>query len=588
VQPTLTTRSRRAPAIALVGVLVAISLAASAPTSGSAAPPQQLPNERFGDVAGLSGAPGKPSSPLIDSRLEQLTAIERREGAAAARRFAADNAIPLDEDGRARVLIHQSVERDWGEASAASGDDPEQRIGRASWGEEAIFELLEMPVRARVAALGGTVDGRAGNLIDARMPLSRLRDLEGSFGMGWVEPAAARRLNVTSQGVDVIQASTLQSSPVSYQGAPVRVGVLDVGFKGYQSLLGSELPASVTTMSFHPGGIEGIGEAPPDQVHGTACAEVIHDVAPNAELFLANFNNLSDNDAAVDWMIEQGVDVISYSIGWFNVGPGDGRGPVNDAVQRALDAGIEFVTSAGNDARNHWEGVYSDPDGNGWQNFSGSDEGNSVFLSAGDQLVVFLNWDDWFTTAQDYDLYIFDAADNVVAASTDFQTGLQSPTEAVGFTAPVAGTYSVAINRWSATRDVTLEMFFFVNRDMQYLTPAGSLGIPADTAGAVAVGATYWGDDVIEWFSSQGPTTDGRIKPDISAPDGVASATYGTFFGTSAAAPHAAGAIALMKSRFGVFELPQIREILYGRAVDRGVAGKDNIYGFGRLDVVGR
>ena len=101
-----------------------------------------------------------------------------------------------------------------------------------------------------------------------------------------------------------------------------------------------------------------------------------------------------------------------------------------------------------------------------------------------------------------------------------------------------------------------------------------------------------WGDDVIEFFSSQGPTTDGRIKPDISAPDGVATVSYGdsfgfAFFGTSASAPHMAGAIALMKSRFGVFSLDDVQQILYGRALDRGVAGMDNIYGRGRLDVIG-
>ena len=58
--------------------------------------------------------------------------------------------------------------------------------------------------------------------------------------------------------------------------------------------------------------------------------------------------------------------------------------------------------------------------------------------------------------------------------------------------------------------------------------------------------------------------------------------------GTSASAPHTAGAIALMKSRFGVFSLEEIREILYGRAVDRGTPGMDNTYGHGRLDVQGQ
>ena len=215
-----------------------------------------------------------------------------------------------------------------------------------------------------------------------------------------------------------------------------------------------------------------------------------------------------------------------------------------------------------------------------------------MFLNAGQQFTAFLNWDDWFASAQDYDLLVYDDFGELVAFSENVQSGFQNPTEAVSFVAPASGTYHVTILRFAATRNVNLELFFFVNRDMQFLVPAGSITIPADSEDVVAVGATFWADDVIETFSSLGPTSDGRIKPDLSAPDGVATASFGNlgtpFFGTSAAAPHVAGAIALMKSRFGVFTLPQIREILYGRALDRGIAGNDNTYGHGRLDIIGQ
>jgi subtilisin family serine protease len=237
-------------------------------------------------------------------------------------------------------------------------------------------------------------------------------------------------------------------------------------------------------------------------------------------------------------------------------------------------------------------GTFNDPNGDGFHNFSGSDESNAVFLNAGQELIVFLNWDDWFSSNQDYDLYIVDSSGAIVAASEGFQTGFQNPTEAAGFAAPAAGTYHVLIRRFSATRNVQLEMFFRSPRELQYIVPASSVSIPADTDGVVAAGATFFGNDVIEFFSSQGPTKDGRTKPDLTAPDGVATRSYGDlgfdFFGTSASAPHAAGAMALMKSRFGIFDLEQIREILLGRALDRGAAGFDNIYGRGRLDVKGQ
>ena len=513
--------------------------------------------------------PGKSrfASAALDSRLAQLADVERTQGIEAAMRFAAANAIPVDDSRRVRLLVHPAAP---------------------------LAAQAEAAIRARVAAFGGGVDGQVGGLVEARVAIESVPWLPGPREIAWIEPAPMPKLmQVTSQGVAVTQANRLQGSGASYRpsATPIRVGILDEGFAGYQGLLGRELPANVTVQSFHPRGIEGGGIE-----HGTACAEIVHDMAPDAQLYLANFDTLSQHGQAVDWLISQGVNVISYSIGWFNVGPGDGRGMVNDHVRRALGAGIEWVGAAGNEARTHWEGTYSDPDGNGFHNYTGADEGNTVFLRAGDVFVAFLNWDDWFQSSQDYDLYILDPAGRLIAFSDNFQDGTQPPVEAAGFVAPVAGDYFVAINRFSASRNVRLEAFFLVTSEsvnrLQYVVPAGSLTIPADTTGAVAVGATFWRDDTGEPFSSQGPTSDGRVKPDLTAPDGVDTASYlalgEPFFGTSASTPHVAGAIALLKSSFGIYNLDQVVEILYGRAIDRGPAGKDNQFGEGRVDVVGR
>ena len=55
----------------------------------------------------------------------------------------------------------------------------------------------------------------------------------------------------------------------------------------------------------------------------------------------------------------------------------------------------------------------------------------------------------------------------------------------------------------------------------------------------------------VESFSSQGPTESGAQKPDIFGPDGLTTSVYGErgFFGTSAATPAVAGAIALIMSK---------------------------------------
>jgi len=80
------------------------------------------------------------------------------------------------------------------------------------------------------------------------------------------------------------------------------------------------------------------------------------------------------------------------------------------------------------------------------------------------------------------------------------------------------------------------------------------------------------------------------IKPDVSAPsgDGMYSTSvdggYYYFSGTSAATPHVAGTIALMLSANPSLTPYQVSQILQETAIDLGVAGKDNLYGAGRIN----
>ena len=84
---------------------------------------------------------------------------------------------------------------------------------------------------------------------------------------------------------------------------------------------------------------------------------------------------------------------------------------------------------------------------------------------------------------------------------------------------------------------------------------------------------------------------DGRIKPDLAAPTGVSTVSYGRlnirqgggYFGTSASAPHVAGAAALVKSANPSFSRTQLRNALIAATVDIGTGGMDNDSGHGKL-----
>jgi len=146
-----------------------------------------------------------------------------------------------------------------------------------------------------------------------------------------------------------------------------------------------------------------------------------------------------------------------------------------------------------------------------------------------------------------------------------------------------------------APRPLRLDLYVSEVRELEHRVAAGSLIEPASSPNAMAVGAMCWQSNVIEPFSSQGPTIDNRLKPDITGFDSVSSATDGNFsrcggsgfVGTSAATPHVAGAAALVKQANPTFGPAQLQAAMEAGAADVGIAGKDNEWGAGKLTLGG-
>lgn len=427
-------------------------------------------------------------------------------------------------------------------------------------------------------------------MIQSVIPIDGLEEISNLSNVKYLRLPKKPVPLVISEGVSTTDADQWQEIPPYRTNEEVKVCILDLGFKGYQNLLGSELPDSVVTRSFRSD-----WNLKYDK-HGTACAEIVHDMAPNAELYLVNFSTDVEQHNAIDWIINQGVDIISYSVGWTNWGAGDGTGWICEDVEKADDNGIIWVSAAGNSAEDHWEGNYKDYDNDKWHNFSGSDELLIFYVNAYTSVWAALNWNDWGYwdgnsydgSDQDFDLYLYYWNGyywQYVDGSENWQTGYQCPIEFVGGYLSISTWWGVAIRKYSASKNVKHELFINgASGSIQYNEKSGSLIIPADSSSAIAVGATDWSDDFLHYYSSRGPTSDNRIKPDLSAPSGVSGVTYGTvsFYGTSASTPHVAGAFALLKEKFP-YTLNQIKSILEARAKDLGPSGKDNLFGIGRL-----
>ncbi len=383
------------------------------------------------------------------------------------------------------------------------------------------------------------------------------------------------------EGLDVTGAKAWHEAGFTGQG--LKVGVLDLGFDGYRNLLGKELPENVVAQSF----VRGEEPDSSGEVHGTACAEIVHAMAPGAELYLAYYDGSEVGlGRAVEWLLEQKVNIISHSATGL-VAPMDGSGSQAQLVNETVAQDIIWVNASGNYAAEHYRGVFSDADGNQRHEFPNGKEVMVYHPPEHDALII-LNWNDWPDSGQDYDIFLYDEQSNLVASSQNSQNGQagDNPFEGIRLTQPDLQTYYIVIEAKNASRAVTFDLYA-PDGEIEFPSAAYSLGTPADAATALTVGAIEWRSNGLEEFSSQGPTNDGRLKPDLTAPDRVTTVSYAprSFPGTSASTPHVAGAAALVWSAFPDFTSRQVVEYLVANAPDLGPDGPDSAYGYGRLQL---
>ncbi len=299
------------------------------------------------------------------------------------------------------------------------------------------------------------------------------------------------------------------------------------------------------------------------------------------------------------------------------------------AVADVSDQGVLYFSSAANSGNktsgtsSTWEGDFSalgSVTGVGpSHNWGGTNFNKVTNANAGtskDRVNLF--WSDPLGNAtNDYDIYVSDDAGNILRTSNNAQgDGGVDPYE--GLATINAGENILVVLDSGSGRFLHLD----VGRGrITYNTQGSTRGHNASNAiNAFSVAATpvskspapgvFVGGSVnpVETFSSDGPrhlffdengaaitpgnvsSTGGAIfsKPDITAADGVSnsgayapSAGLNPFFGTSAAAPHAAAIAALLKSFNPTFTAGEIRDFLQNSALDTMATGYDNDSGYG-------
>ncbi len=447
-------------------------------------------------------------------------------------------------------------------------------------------------------SFGVKIQAKAKHSMRVEIPVSQLKNVATKIdGIGKItRPIKPIEHAITSEGVNLMNADAWHSS--GHDGTGVKIAVIDGGFDTLtQAQANGDIPSSYKSYDFTGNGLE------TESHHGTAVSEAIFDLVPQAQFHLYKIGDGTDFENAIDSCISNNVDIVNHSMGWFNTGGYyDGTGFICNLVDDAISNGILWVNSAGNSAEDHYRAMFRDTIiTDGFHDFSraggninpiGPDSAHVWYHDAGEYITITLNWDEYPYTNQDYDLYLaqYTGSWTIVDSSVDRQTGIPSsyPEELIVYQNTVSnGMYGVAVAKYSATNETVDFTLFDLDRSFGYHTDSSSLTDPGTVTDVLTVGAidrNNYTSGPQEDFSSQGPTTDGRTKPDVAAPDNCNSFAYGYWYGTSLSSPHTAGVCALIKSLYPGYSNSDIQNYLYTNCTsDLGTAGKDNIYGWGKV-----
>jgi subtilisin family serine protease len=468
-----------------------------------------------------------------------------------------------------------------------------QRHGRVH--VQVRVRTLDDATRAALAGAGLSIEREeeASGVLEGWVAAAGVRGVAGLPGVSSVRPVergSTRVGSVTSAGDGASRADQVRA--LGLDGTGVKVAVISDGLDGQAaSQTTGDLPA-VTV----PSGCDA-GSGP----EGTAMLEIVHDLAPGAQLlFASGIDSPLAFDQAVRCLTDAGANVIVDDLQFFGE-PYFEDGPVAQSVRGAVQAGVSYHSAAGNSGQLHYEGVFQPSPNSKFHDFNpggGVDNTNGALVPAGGSLLCVLQWDDPFgAAADDYDLLLLDSSQKVITASQDVQNGSGDPLEIVVANNPGPGpevAYLAIERQHGAAR--TLELFCARDvQQMEHVTSTGAVFGHAAIPEAVAVGAIDVADpglDTVEFFSSQGPARIAfpspatRPKPDLAGFDDVATAVPGfnPFFGTSAAAPHVAAVAALLLQENRALTPARVQAVLRASAVDIGPPGFDDTSGAGRLD----
>ena len=497
-------------------------------------------------------------------------------------------------------------------------------------------------LKAELESVGLQNSAIFGEEISGYIPLQSVKKLSSLNSLSYIRTS----LRTTNAGLvnnqtDVALKTDIARSTYGVDGSGIKIGVLSDSYntlgEAEVAIASGDLPGPgnpdgyltpVTVLKEY----SGLGTD-----EGRGMLELIHDIAPAAELyFYTAFEGEADFASGILALAEAGCQVIVDDVSYL-AEPFFQDGIIAQAVDQVHSQGVSYFSSAGNYGDNSYEAAFIS---SGEELFIDSlsvgvmhdfderpDSVNtrqSITIPANTSVLFGFQWVDNYRSLNaglgaQSDLDIYFAMENTIVYAIDWQDILQDPVNVFSLsTGDEAVDLDVIITNFEGDDPSILKYIIFstgptINTfDKESSTSFGH----ANASGANGVGAVFYGytpayginSPVLESFSSKGGTPiyldqQGnflsqpiiREKPDYCATDGSNTSFFGNdigfdadihpnFFGTSAAAPHAAAVAALMIEASGVTLSPEeVREKLIVSAIDMEASGFDHESGYGLI-----
>ena len=436
-----------------------------------------------------------------------------------------------------------------------------------------------------------------GRMVSGLLPIASLEQTASITTLNFARPAYMHISAgaVTSQGDAALLADDARTT-YGIDGTGIKIGTLSDSYNclggAAADVASNDLPTGVQVLADETGCGSGTDE-------GRAMMQIVHDVAPGVnQAFHTAFDGEASFAQGIIDLANAGSTVINDDVIYF-AEPMFQDGIIAQAVDTVKAMGVPYFSAAGNSSSDSYEATFINSGDSGHANGSvrhdfdagaGTDSLMSVSIPANTQVIFVLQWEDPFFSVSgapgadtDMDMILYGSngrvirnGPNVVGGTSDNIGGDAVEIFAYTNTSTSAQNYQIGIEHFSGPFPGKIKFVFFGNMTIsEYATfSSTSYGHPR-AAGGQAVGAARYSKTpafgvsppIVESFSSKGGTpilfdTSGnpvnvvRQKPDFVAPNGGDNTFFGfdyesngwpNFFGTSAAAPHAAGMAALLK-----------------------------------------